>query len=80
MREEVIYEIFIDIHKVYDALDHDRCLNILTGHGVVPRENFLLMNYWERLTMVAKVGDYHPPPLHSFQGGDTGRPPIPYDL
>ena len=26
MREEVLYEIFLDLHKAYDALDRNRCL------------------------------------------------------
>ena len=29
MMEEVLYMIFLDLHKAYDALDRDRCLDIL---------------------------------------------------
>ena len=29
--------IFLDLHKVYDALDWDRCLEILEGYGVGPQ-------------------------------------------
>ena len=29
MREEVLYVIFLDLHKAYDALDRSRCLEIL---------------------------------------------------
>ena len=35
MMEEVLYVIFMDLHKVYDALDSYRCLEILEGYGVV---------------------------------------------
>ena len=31
MREEVLYVIFLDLHKAYDALDRSRCLEILEG-------------------------------------------------
>ena len=31
LREEVLYVIFQDIHKTYDALDRSRCLEILEG-------------------------------------------------
>ena len=31
MREEVLYVIFLDLHKEYYALDRDRCLEILEG-------------------------------------------------
>ena len=31
MREEVLYVIFLDLHKAYDALERSRCLEILEG-------------------------------------------------
>ena len=36
LREEVLYVIFLDLHKAYDALDRSRCLEILEGYGVGP--------------------------------------------
>ena len=36
LRGEVLYVIFLDLHKAYDALDRTRCLNILEGYGVGP--------------------------------------------
>ena len=35
LREEVLYMIFLELHKAYDALDRSRCLEILEGYGVV---------------------------------------------
>ena len=46
IREEVIYKIFLDINKAYDALDRDRCHNILTAYGVGPWDLRLLQSYW----------------------------------
>ena len=37
MREEVLYVIFMDMHKAYDALDRSRSLEILEEYGVGPR-------------------------------------------
>ena len=37
LREEVLYVIFLDLHKVYDAMDRYRCLEILEGNGVGPQ-------------------------------------------
>ena len=43
--EEVLYKIFPDKHKLYGALDRDRCLEILEGYVVVPRDFRLLITY-----------------------------------
>ena len=44
-REEVLYVIFLDLTKAYDALDRSRCLEILEGYGVGPNARRLLKNY-----------------------------------
>ena len=56
LREEVLYMIFLDLHRAYDALDRSRCLVILEGYGVGPRSCRLLWTYWGRLTVVARAG------------------------
>ena len=56
MREEVLYVIFLDLTKAYNALDRSRCLKILEGYGVGPSARRLLTTYWRRLTMVARAG------------------------
>ena len=42
IREEVLYMIFLDIHKVYYALERSKFLDILEGYGVGTRDLFLL--------------------------------------
>ena len=37
MRKAVLFGLFLDIQKAYDALDWDRCLVILAAYGVGPR-------------------------------------------
>ena len=56
MREEVLYVIFLDLTKAYNALDRSRCLEILEGYGVVPNVRRLLKTYWQCLTMVNRAG------------------------
>ena len=58
LREEVLYVIFLDLHKAYDILDRSRCLEILEGYGVIPKARKLLQTHWHRLTMVARAGGY----------------------
>ena len=41
LREEVMYEIFLDLYKSYDTLDHDRCLDILAVGGLLRFEKNL---------------------------------------
>ena len=36
-REEVLYVIFLDLQKAYDALERSICLDILEGYSVGPR-------------------------------------------
>ena len=43
--EEVLYEIFLDLHKSYDALDKGRCLEILEGYEVGTQAIRLLHKY-----------------------------------
>ena len=58
LREEVLYVIFLDLHKAYDSLDRSRYLEILEGYGLGPQSCRLLQTYWRRLTMVARAGRY----------------------
>ena len=45
LRDEVLYVIFLELHKAYDALDRSRCLEILEGCSVGPRARRLLKTY-----------------------------------
>ena len=44
LREEVLYVIFLDLHKAYETLDRSRCLEILEGYDVSPKARILLTN------------------------------------
>ena len=56
---EVLYVIFLDLHKDYDSLDRSRCLEILEGCVVGPRICRILWKYWRKLSMVARAGGYY---------------------
>ena len=59
LRKEVLYVIFLDVHKAYDTLDRSRCLDILEGYNVETRSRRILQTYWKRLTMVERAGGYY---------------------
>ena len=56
LREEILYVIFLDLHKAYEDWDRSICLKILEGYGVGPQAPRILQTYWSRLRMVAKAG------------------------
>ena len=56
MREAVLFKVFLDLQKAYDALDWDRCLDILAAYVVGPRALQTLQTYWVRIIMVARDG------------------------
>ena len=59
LRDSVLHEIFLGLHKAYNALDRSRCLEILEGHGVGARALRLLRRYWDMLNMVEQAGGYY---------------------
>ena len=61
--------IFLDLHKVYNSLDKDRCLKILEIYRVGPSACGLLSTYWGQLTIVACAGGYY----GTVFKGDWGR-------
>ena len=74
LMEEVLFVIFLDLQKAYDALDMSRCLEILEGYGVGPRDWRLLQMYWRRLKMIARAGEYYGTTFQGAHGETHGDP------
>ena len=66
--------IFLNLTKVYNAMDRSRCLEILEGYGVGPSARRLLTTYWRRLTMVARAGGYYGEVFKGARGVMQGDP------
>ena len=45
IRETALCSIFLDQQNYYDALERDRCIDILAGYGVGPRTLRILRTY-----------------------------------
>ena len=42
MREEVLYEVLLDLWKAYDSLDRERCMEIIAENVVSPQTERIL--------------------------------------
>ena len=49
MIEEVLYEVFLDLQKSYDALDQERFMEILVGYVIGPRTARVIFLLWGHL-------------------------------
>jgi hypothetical protein len=47
--------IFLNLRKVYDAMDRDRCLDILKDAGCGPKTLRIMINLWDRVVMVCRA-------------------------
>ena len=80
IREEVLYVIFLDLTKAYDALDRYRTLDILKGYVVGERVRRLLETYWKRATMAARAGRYYGTEFKGERGVTQGDPLSPHHI
>ena len=44
------YGVCIDLKKAFNAMDRERCLLILEGHGVGPNMRRLIRHFWAKAT------------------------------
>ena len=49
------YGVFIDLKKVFDAMDREQCLIILETNGVEPNMCRLICHFWDKATNVCRT-------------------------
>jgi hypothetical protein len=72
-----LFQIYLDLRKAYDALDRERCLEIVEAYGTGKRVVRLLKSYWSKQKIVAKAGGYHGKPFTATRGVTQGDPVSP---
>jgi hypothetical protein len=57
------YGVFIDLKKAFDAMDRERCLLLLEGHGAGPNMRRLIRHFWddETTNVCRALGNYGAP-------------------
>jgi hypothetical protein len=62
LKQEPFYGVFLDLKKVFDAMDRERCFLTLEGYGTGPNKVRLIRIFWREATMVCRAsGNYGGP-------------------
>eukprot|EP00978_Attheya_sp_CCMP212_P014987 scaffold38492_cov35-Attheya_sp.AAC.1 len=77
MQQVPLFQIYLDLRKAYDALDRERCLEIVEAYGTGKCVVRLLKAYWSKQKIVAKASGYHGEPFSSTRGVTQGDPVSP---
>lgn len=77
MDQVLLYGIFIDLKKAYDAMDRDIYTEILTGYGVGPKMRKLVQFFWDNAELVCRAGGVFGKPFKARQGDPRGGPVSP---
>ena len=73
--QDVLYDIFVYLHKDYGVLEQGRDLEILEGYGVGLQVYQLLIYYWDRATMTERESRYYEYLLQWSRGFNQWDPP-----
>ncbi len=74
LEQEPFYRVFLDLKKVFDAMDRERCFLILEGYGAGPNMVWLICNFWRDVTMVYCASGNYGGPFCAGRGVTQGGP------
>ncbi|EJK77954.1 hypothetical protein THAOC_00175, partial [Thalassiosira oceanica] len=75
LKQRPLYGIFIDLRKVYDAMDRDRCMEIVEGYGVGPNMMRLIQTFWDEQKLVCcRASKRYGEPFKASRGVTQGGP------
>jgi hypothetical protein len=64
----------INLKKVFDSMDRERCIGILEGYGAGPRMIRLIQGYWRDAIMVCRASGNYGLPFKAGRGMTQGGP------
>jgi hypothetical protein len=68
------YGVFINLKKVFDAMDRERCLFILEGHSIGPSMRCLICHFWDEATNICRASGNYSTPFKTGCGVTQGSP------
>ncbi len=66
------YGVFIDSKKAFDAMDWERSLLLLEGHGAGPNMRRLIRHFWDEATNVCRASGNYGAPFKAGRGVTQG--------
>ena len=57
------HQIFLDVHKAYDAMDWEKILEILLGYGIGPRALQTIKQFWSHAKLICCTGGCYGDPF-----------------
>ena len=74
LEQAPFYGVFIDLRKAFNAMDQERCLEILEMHGVGPNMLRLIRNLWDKAINVCWAKGNYGRPFQAGRGVTQGGP------
>jgi len=68
IKQTPFYGVFIHLKKAFDAMDRERCLLLLEGHGAGPNMRRLILHFWDEATNVCRASGNYGVPFKAGRG------------
>ena len=77
IEQHLLYIVFVDLKKAYDAMNQERCVEILRAYGVEPKMLGLIQYFWDKAVLVCRSSGRYGLPFKAYRGVTQGGPLLP---